>query len=330
MAFHAALGQNVAPIIQDICPMLKKVCDAGEALCGVKGSTIFREHEQQFINVLWKKDFSILLLFMICVIFAAGVVILIMLYPASDTKTDPKDDKKRRRWNKVVVDMKARSKKISGGFAKDFFKKGDIPHATLVVKYLRSFDFVIPADDVTLNGDKGDRAPDNFITVNKTPDDSLPDYLDEDELPSFHVAWGYAVGCLRGCKNLGNAKLYRHLSKLVSSATLRQEKWEDVLKNASEVTGREYFHQGSSYHAVYLLRYLKACGFRIPDDDMLLESCGTLDIVNIPEKVCDTCFAPSRPKDARHVWDYAKGCLRYITKCSPDSELFRLLCEMSE
>jgi hypothetical protein len=334
LATHAALGQTLQPIIQDICPILKKVCDAGEALCGVEQSRAFKQHAMehaQTVQELQNQNTFLLALALMMLMFLA---LVLCLQPSSTSKDksenlDDLEDKKRRKWNKVVRDMQARSSHTSNGFAKDFFKNGDVKHGTLVVRYLQTCKFCIPVNAVDLRN--------TLVTIKQEAEKSLPCKLCENELPSPREAWQYALGCLRGCYrvNVSDDKLHRLLSKMVAGPETLQSLWDDVLKDTRErlgsdtYFGREYYYHGSTYHALLLLRYLKACGFRIPSKDICVIVPYKLQITKVPGTLKDADFSQT-PPDPALAWTYAMGCLRDVTCCSAVSELFELVLAMTD
>lgn len=350
MAHASALGKTVAPVIQDLCPLLKKVCSVGDALCGIQRSHAFEEVKQQHKNDIMSDDGKHAFLLLLIVMLLASVFFLLFCALKSCMSDD--NESKKRKWNKVKADMENRSERYSKGYAKDFYNNGDIKHGIKLVRYLlQCDDFTIPEGDVTL------QSP-NIVTINK--EGYIRSYwFADDKLPSPDDVWYYALGCLRYCKNQPSTKLHKLLSKLLpeketeNDATEKETKkepetkvessacsekakgkWDRVLadmraRTACNTVALVFFKHGDLGHALLILSYLKATGFKIPRMDRFIAS-KDIRIVNIADTLNEKKFdnLPPLPADA---WEYAKGCLRNHAWClGGGGKLYKKLKQLIE
>jgi len=210
LAYHAALGKTVEPIIQDICPMLEKMCALGEALCHANGSIFMQQVETHVGQGLFAGE-----LLLSCVVVVLLIALIVLMFMPIKVFTG----KARGRWHKIWKDMRNRSKKHTPNFARDFFKDGDIHHGLLVLRYLHACG-VRPdgfRDAVTFEHP-------SFVTID--PDcvskKMNKHFFTDSPSNDTDMVWKYALGCLRHCKKESDHVLYRALEKI---ATLKAKQW---------------------------------------------------------------------------------------------------------
>jgi len=128
------------------------------------------------------------------------------------SKAESSKEKKKELWQKVVKDIRKRSG--NAFFAERFFGDGDLRHGILILRYIQTFEHLnLPTakSQVQLNNMTVHINADSI----ESPLDALSKCDDRNDVPSPKVAWDYALGCLRNCKQCSNSELYNLLSDIL-------------------------------------------------------------------------------------------------------------------